>query len=177
MVEEKVIGPTIGEDNLKKGLNSVLISFFCVCFFMLFKYKFLGLIANFALIINVFILIAIMSFIEVTLTLSGLAGIAVMLAISIDGNVLIFERIKEELLKKGDVFSCIEFGFTNAYSSIIDSNLTTLIVGLVLFILGDGPVKGFAITLSIGVLTSMFSSIFITKSFIDFLYFKKVKLL
>lgn len=177
IVEEKVIGPTIGEDNLKKGLNSVLISFFCVFFFMLFKYKFLGLIANFALIINVFILIAIMSFIEVTLTLSGLAGIAVMLAISIDGNVLIFERIKEELLKKGDVFSCIEFGFTNAYSSIIDSNLTTLIVGLVLFILGDGPVKGFAITLSLGVITSMFSCIFITKSFIDFLYLKRVKIL
>ncbi len=177
IVEEKLIGPTIGEDNIKRGMYSVSMSFLCIFIFMLLRYRRLGLIANFALIINIFIIIAIMSFIEVTLTLPGLAGVAVTIGMSIDGNILIFERIKEEFFKRNDLFYCIEYGFNGAYSSIIDSNLTTLIVGLVLFILGDGPVKGFSITLSIGVLTSMFSSIFITKSIIDFLYVKKVKLL
>lgn len=177
IVEEKLIGPTIGEDNIKKGIYSVFISFLCIFVFMLLRYKYLGLIANLALSINILALVAFMSIIEVTLTLPGLAGIAVTIGMSIDGNILIFERMKEEFIKKSDLFYCIEHGFSGAYSSIVDSNLTTLIVGLVLFILGDGPVKGFAITLSIGVLTSMFSSIFITKSIIDFLYFKKVRLL
>ncbi|HIH2763132.1 MAG TPA: protein translocase subunit SecD [Candidatus Azoamicus sp.] len=177
IVEEKLIGPTMGEDNIKKGVYAVFMSLCCILIFMLLRYKRLGLVADFALIVNFFLMIAIMSFIEVTLTLPGLAGIAVTIGMSIDGNILIFERMKEEFLKKNDLFYSIEYGFNGAYSSIIDSNLTTLIVGLVLFILGDGPVKGFSITLSIGVLTSIFSSIFITKNVIDFLYLKKVKLL
>ncbi|HIH2762501.1 MAG TPA: protein translocase subunit SecD [Candidatus Azoamicus sp. MARI] len=177
IVEEKLIGPTIGEDNIKKGILSILVSFFLIFFFMLCVYNRLGLVANLSLIINIFMIFAIMSFIELTLTLPGLAGIAITIAMSIDGNILIFERIKEEFAKKKDLYYCIEYGFRGAFSSIVDSNLTTLIVGLVLFILGDGPVKGFAITLSIGVLTSMFSSIFITKSFIDFLSINRIRLL
>lgn len=175
--EEKLIGPTIGEENINDGFNSVLYSFFVVFLFMMLKYKRLGLISNFVLVLNILMLVAIMSIIGVTLTLPGLAGISVTIAMSIDGNILIFERIIEEFSKKNDLIYSIKCGFDGAYSSIVDSNLTTLIVGLVLFMLGDGPVKGFAMTLCIGILTSMFSSIFITKSIIDFLYFKKVKLL
>lgn len=177
IIEEKLIGPSIGEENIKNGLLSIIISLFFIFFFMYFRYSRLGILSNFVLLINIFLLLAIMSIIGVTLTLPGLAGIAITIGMSIDGNILIFERIKEELIKEKDLFFCIESGFKGAYSSIVDSNLTTLIIGLVLFILGNGPVKGFAVTLSIGILTSMYSSIFVTKTFIDYFYLKKFKII
>lgn len=177
IIEEKIIGPGLGEQNIKNGITSISIAFVSILIFMLIYYKKLGIIANIALITNLMLLIAIMSVIGITLTLPGLAGIALTIGMSIDANILIFERIKEEQKKEYNVIYCIEKGFKNAFSSIIDSNLTTLLIGLTLFILGHGPVKGFAITLSIGIITSMYSSIFVTKAITRYLTTKKIYLI
>jgi len=174
IIEEKIIGPTLGEKNIKSGLISVCIAFITILLFMIMKYKYLGIVAIIALTTNLILLIAIMSIIGVILTLPGLAGITLTIGMSIDANILIFERIKEELNKNSNYISAINNGFENALSSIIDSNLTTLIIGLVLFIFSNGPVKGFAVTLSIGIITSIYSSIFVTKTIIEFILIKKI---
>lgn len=177
IIEEKLIGPTIGEENIKNGIIAIFMSLFFICIFMLLRYSFLGVLSILVLFMNVFLLIASMSLIGVTLTLPGLAGIAVTIGMSVDGNILVFERIREEIKGNKDLLSCIESSFNGAYSSIIDANLTTLIAGLVLFILGNGPVKGFAIVLSIGIVISIYSSIFVTKSLLNFMYLKRIKIL
>ena len=168
IIEEKLIGPTLGEINIKNGLISIYISLFTIFIFMFLKYKTLGIIANISLILNLTLLISIMSVIGIIVTLPGLAGIALTIGMSIDGNILIFERIKEEL-KSNSMKIAIENGFNNALTSIIDSNITTLIIGLILILLASGPIKSFGITLSIGILTSLYSSIFVSKTIIDFI--------
>ena len=177
IIEEKIIGPTLGEKNIKNGMLSVSLAFMIILLFMFLNYKRLGLIANVGLITNLILLTALMSLIDVTLTLPGLAGIVLTIGMSIDANILIFERIKEETKKEINQIYGIEKGFKNAFSSIMDSNLTTLIIGLVLFALGNGPIRGFAITLSIGIITSMYSSIFVTKTLTEILITKNIKLI
>ncbi len=177
IMEEKIIGPTLGEKNMKNGLFSVYTALVIIMLFMLIRYKKLGIIANICLATNLILLIAIMSIIGVTLTLPGLAGIALTIGMSIDANILIFERIREEIKKEKNYIQAIEDGFKHAFSSIIDSNLTTLIIGLVLLILGSGPIRGFAVTLSIGILTSIYSSVFMTETIIKTLITKNIKMI
>lgn len=177
IVEEKIIGPNLGEQNIKNGITSINLSFFLILIFMIIYYKKLGIIANISLIINIVLLIACMSIIGTTLTLPGLAGIALTIGMSIDANILIFERIKEEIKKQQNITYSIEQGFKNALSGVIDANLTTLLIGLILFFFGHGPIKGFAITLSIGIITSIYSSVFVTKTIIKYLIKKKINLL
>ena len=164
IIEEKVIGPSLGEKNIRSGIISICVAFIIIFLFMLAKYKFSGFIASIGLITNLLLLISVMSIIGVTLTLPGLAGITLTIGMSIDANILIFERIREEYKEKINYIYAVEQGFKNALSSIIDSNLTTLIIGLVLFMLGNGPIRGFALTLSIGIVTSIYSSIFVTRT-------------
>ncbi|HFL8819368.1 MAG TPA: protein translocase subunit SecD [Candidatus Azoamicus sp. OHIO2] len=166
ILEEKLIGPTLGEKNILTGVMFIFLSITAIFFLMIVKYKVFGLIASCSLIINFLLLIACMSIFGVIVTLPGLAGIALTLGMSIDANVLIFERIREEL-KVVVMINATDIGFERAFRSIFDSNMTTLIIGLVLFAFATGPIKCFALTLSMGILTSFYSSIFVTKAFID----------
>lgn len=177
IIEEKVIGPSLGENNITNSTKSLIISFFIIILFMLIRYKKLGIISNIALILNITLLISIMSIIGVTLTLSGMAGIILTIGMSIDANILIFERIKEEIKITSNINSIVENGFKNSFSSIIDANITTLIMALILFVIGAGPIKGFAITLSLGIITSIYSSLFVTKNIIKFLIEKNIKII
>lgn len=169
--EEKIVGPALGEKNISLGFKAVLFSFFVISCFMLFFYKKLGFISCIVLISNIFLLIAVMSLFGITLTLPGLAGISLTIGMSVDSNVLIFERIKEEYKIIFNFQLAVNNGFKNALTSIIDTNFTTLIIGLTLFLFGYGPLKGFAIALSLGILTSIYSSVFVTK-YLLFLFFK-----
>jgi preprotein translocase subunit SecD len=164
ILEEKVIGPTLGKTNILNGFKSFLISFFIIVIFMLLMYKKFGIISFISLLMNVLLMISFMSILGATLTLPGIAGIVLTIGMSIDANILIFERIKEESVKNFNINETLIKGFNNAISSIIDANLTTLIIGLSLFILAYGPIKGFAITLSLGIITSIYTSIFVTKN-------------
>lgn len=171
VIEERVVGPTLGEENIKYGLTIIILSVICIIIFLLIKYRMLGVIASISLILNILLIGALMSIVNVVLTLPSLAGIALTVGLSIDANVLIFERIKEESKINKNY---IENGFKNAFSSIFDSNLTTLIIGLVLAMFATGPIQGFAITLSIGIFTSFYSAIFVTRVLID--CFKVIKI-
>ena len=166
VIEERTVGPSLGVDSIKSGAIASILSLVLIMIAMTFFYKTFGLIANIALAINIAIIISALSIFGATLTLPGIAGIALTMGMSVDANVLIFERIKEEIKSKNNIFVCLENGFSQAFKTIIDSNLTTLIVALSLFIFGTGPVKGFAITLSIGILSSMFCSIILTRMMI-----------
>ena len=177
IIEEKIIGPTLGYNNIKNGLTSVIISFILILLFMIAFYKRLGLISNITLIINLILLTGLMSIIGVTLTLPGIAGIVLTIGMAIDSNILIFERIKEEKKINLTIENTINKGFKNAITSILDANITTLIIGIVLFMFGYGPIKGFAITLSLGIITSIYCSIIITKSIIDIIIKKNKKLI
>ena len=166
VIEERTVGPSLGIDSIKSGAIASILSLILIMVAMTFFYRTFGLIANIALAINIAIIISALSIFGATLTLPGIAGIALTMGMSVDANVLIFERIKEEIKSKNNIFACLENGFSQAFKTIIDSNLTTLIVALSLFIFGTGPVKGFAITLSIGILSSMFCSIILTRMMI-----------
>lgn len=170
IVEEHIIGPSMGQENIEKGVISVIVGVSAVLVFMAVYYSLFGMIANIALLCNLIFLLAIMSLIGATLTLPGIAGIVLTLGMAVDANVLIFERIREELRLGMTPHASIIRGFEHAFATIVDANLTTLIVGLILFAIGSGPVKGFAITLSIGILTSMFTSITGTRAMVEFLY-------
>lgn len=170
IVEESVIGPSMGKDNIKMGLFSVAVGLSLVVIFMGIYYSVFGIIANVALLLNLVFLVAIMSLIGATLTLPGIAGIVLTMGMAVDANVLIFERIREELRLGLSPQASIQHGFKHALSTIIDSNLTTLIVGIILFAVGSGPVKGFAVTLSIGIITSLFTAITATKAMVYLLY-------
>ena len=170
IVEERTVGPSLGKDNIKKGLISVVVGFVLVLVFMAVYYKVFGLVANLALAFNLVIIVAILSFIQATLTLPGIAGIVLTVGMAVDANVLIFERIKEELRISNSPQSSIYIGYEKAFSTIFDANITTLIVALILFGFGTGSVKGFAITLSIGILTSMFTAILGTRMIINWIY-------
>lgn len=171
IVEERIIGPSMGQENIDKGLISVAVGLGLVLFFMAIYYRWFGIIANFALVLNLVFLVAIMSLIGATLTLPGIAGIVLTLGMAVDANVLIFERIREELRLGVTPLASISRGFDHAFATIVDANITTLIVGIILYAIGgSGPVKGFAVTLCIGILTSMFTAVTGTKAFIYMLY-------
>ncbi|MBU6140231.1 MAG: protein translocase subunit SecD [Proteobacteria bacterium] len=166
VVEERTVGPSLGLDSIKSGKISVVVAIAFIGFFMILFYGFFGLIANVAMIVNVAIILAVLSLIGATLTLPGIAGIVLTMGMSVDANVLIFERIKEELREKKTVLAAVDQGFSQAFRTITDSNLTTLIVAFFLYLFGNGPVKGFAVTLSIGIVSSMFSAIILTRMMI-----------
>jgi preprotein translocase subunit SecD len=166
-VEERTIGPSLGAENIALGIKSVIIGMSLVIIFMLLYYRVFGLFANVALTLNLLILIAFMSMLEATLTLPGIAGIVLTVGIAVDANVLIFSRIKEEIANGLPPQSAISAGYDRAFVSIVDANITTLIVAVILFIIGSGPVQGFAVTLSIGILVSMFTAIVVTRALVN----------
>ena len=174
IIEEKIIGPSMGRENIEKGIISGVVGLALVLLFMGSYYNIFGIVANIALLFNLVLLVAIMSLIGATLTLPGIAGIVLTLGMAVDANVLIFERIREELRRGMTAQASVNLGFDQAFATIVDANLTTLIVGVILFALGSGPVKGFAITLSIGILTSMFTAITGTRAMISALYESKL---
>jgi preprotein translocase subunit SecD len=170
IVEERTVGPSLGKDNIQKGFLSVVVGFFLVLLFMIYYYKVFGLVADIALAFNLVIIIAILSMLQATLTLPGIAGIVLTVGMAVDANVLIFERIREELRNGNTPQASIYAGYEKAFATIFDANITTLLVALVLFGFGTGPVKGFAITLSIGILTSMFTAILGSRMIINWVY-------
>ena len=171
IVEERTVGPSLGADNIEKGKISVIIGLILVLVFMLYYYRVFGLFANSALIINILIIVSIMSLIPgATLTLPGIAGIVLTVGMAVDANVLIFERIKEEVRNGSTPLASIELGYKKAFSTILDANITTLIASIILFIFGTGPIKGFAVTLSIGIISSMFTAIILTRILADTVY-------
>ena len=167
IVEERTIGPSLGADNIQLGVKSVSVGMAMVLAFMLVIYRAFGIAANIALGMNLVLLIAFMSLLGATLTLPGIAGIVLTVGMAVDANVLIFSRIREELAEGASVQSAISAGYDRAFVSILDANITTLIVALILFLIGSGPVQGFAVTLSIGILTSMFTSIVMTRGLVN----------
>jgi len=166
VVEERSIGPSLGQDSIDQGMNSVIIGAILVLIFMGVYYKMFGLVANVALIFNMLLIVAAMSMIGSTLTLPGIAGIVLTIGMAVDANVLIFERIREELFLGKTPLAAIDGGYDKAFSTIVDANITTLIAAIVLFQFGTGPVKGFAVTLSVGILASMFTAITVTRAII-----------
>jgi len=167
IIEERTIGPSLGADNIAQGLNSVVIGMICVLFFMLFWYRGFGLVANVALLVNLVLIVAVLSMLQATLTLPGIAGIVLTVGMAVDANVLIFERIREEIKVGNTPQASIHAGYEKALSTIADANITTLIAAVVLYVFGTGPIKGFAITLSIGIMTSMFTAIMGTRAIIN----------
>ncbi|MBQ0725628.1 MAG: protein translocase subunit SecD [Cycloclasticus sp.] len=170
IVEERTVGPSLGQDNIDKGFNSVMIGFVLVLIFMAVYYKTFGLFADIALATNLIFIVAILSLLQATLTLPGIAGIVLTVGMAVDANVLIFERIKEELKNGNSPQASIHAGYEKAFSTIADANVTTLIAAIILFGFGTGPIKGFAITLSIGILTSMFTAIVGTRALVNASY-------
>ena len=170
IVEERTIGPSLGQDNIDQGLMSVVIGFVLVLLFMAFWYRGFGLVANLALALNLVVIVAVLSMLQATLTLPGIAGIVLTVGMAVDANVLIFERIREELRNGVSPQTAINAGYEKAFSTIADANVTTLIAAVILFGFGTGPIKGFAITLSIGILTSMFTAILGTRAVINLMY-------
>jgi protein-export membrane protein SecD len=167
VIEERTVGPSLGQDSVEKGMRAGIIGSIMVILFMLIYYRFSGFIAIIALVLNIWLLLAVLGAFHATLTLPGIAGIILTIGMSVDSNVLIFERIREELRTGKTVARSIEFGYQRAFRTILDSNLTTLITALVLFQFGTGPIKGFAVTLSIGLLANMFTAVFVTKIIFD----------
>ena len=172
-VEEGTIGPSLGADNIKLGIQSLVLGLSLVLLFMVFYYKVFGLIADLAVAINIVLIIAVMSILSATLTLPGIAGIVLTIGMAVDANVLIFSRIREELKNKLKPQDAISAGYDRAFVTIVDANLTTLIVAVILYAVGTGPIQGFAITLSIGILTSMFTAILFTRMMVYFIYGRK----
>ncbi|MBF0160424.1 MAG: protein translocase subunit SecD, partial [Magnetococcales bacterium] len=163
ILEERVVGPTLGRDSIRQGLLAALSGGGLVLLFMLLRYRGFGMLANIAVLINILIVLAVLAMLEATLTLPGIAGLVLLVGMAVDANVLINERIREELRWGQTPLSAIERGYSRAFVTIFDSNLTTLITCIVLYQFGSGPVRGFAVTLSIGLLASMFTSIFMTR--------------
>ena len=171
-VEERTVGPSLGKENIELGMKSIVIGFSLVVLFMAFYYRVFGIAANISLIINLVLITGIMSLLGATLTLPGIAGIVLTVGMAVDANVLIFSRIREELKEKNPQLA-IRDGFSRAFVTIFDANITTLIAALILYIIGTGPVKGFAITLSIGIVTSMFTAIMCTRAIVNIVYGNK----
>jgi len=170
IVEERTVGPSLGQDNINMGFMSVVIGFVLVLIFMVVWYKIFGLVANIALTLNLVLIVAVLSLLQATLTLPGIAGIVLTVGMAVDANVLIFERIREELRNGNSPQASISAGYDKALSTIADANITTLIAAVVLYGFGTGPIKGFAITLMIGILTSMFTAIMGTRAVINLIY-------
>lgn len=176
--EERTIGPSLGADNITKGIDASLWGMLFVSLFIIAIYRFFGVIATVALALNMVMLLALMSLLGATLTLPGIAGIVLTMGMAVDANVLIFSRIREEIANGMSIQRAIHEGFDRAYTAIIDANLTTLLVGGILFAMGTGPVKGFAVTMSLGIFTSMFTAIMVTRAMVNLIYggrdFKKL---
>ena len=170
IVEERTIGPSLGQDNIEMGVRGAAVGFVLVLIFAGVYYGVFGLVADLALLFNLVLLVALMSILQATLTLPGIAGIVLSVAMAVDANVLIFERIREELRSRNTPQASINAGYEKAFATIFDSNITTLIAGMVLFAFGTGPVKGFAVTLSLGILTSMFTAVSGTRAVINLMY-------
>lgn len=170
IVEERTVGPSLGQDNIDKGFNSVIVGLALVLVFMAVYYRLFGMVANIALAFNLVVIVAVLSMIQATLTLPGIAGIVLTVGMAVDANVLIFERIREEIKDGNTPQSSIFIGYEKAFATILDANITTLLVALVLFGFGTGPIKGFAVTLSFGILSSMFTSILGTRMLINWYY-------
>ena len=175
VVEERTVGPDLGEDSIKSGITSLIVGFILVILFMLYKYKIFGLIANTALIANLLMLIGVLTILEATLTLPGIAGIILTVGMAVDANVLIFERIREELKTEKSAIHAFDSGYSRAKITVLDANITTLIAAVILFAFGSGPVKGFAITLGIGIITTLFTAYFLARHLTSILVLKTKK--
>jgi preprotein translocase subunit SecD len=176
IIEERTVGPSLGADNIRKGFDSVLYGFIAISVFMVVYYMLFGLISVISLSVNLLLLIAILSMLQATLTLPGIAAIALALGMAIDSNVLINERVREELRRGAPPQLAIQSGYAHAWATILDSNVTTLIAGLALLAFGSGPVRGFAMVHCIGILTSMFSAVFFSRGLVNLWYGGKKKL-
>ena len=172
IIEERTVGPDLGEDSIKAGAISLVIGFLLVILFMFYKYKFLGLISNVSLIVNLTLLMGILTVLGATLTLPGIAGIILTVGMAVDANVLIFERIKEEMKTEKSNIHAFAMGYKRAQTAVLDANITTLISAIILFFLGSGPVKGFAVTLGIGIVTTLFSAYFFARHLSSFYVMK-----
>jgi preprotein translocase subunit SecD len=170
IVEERTVGPSLGKDNIAKGFNSVKIGFILVLIFMAVYYRVFGLFADVALTLNLVLIVSLLSLLQATLTLPGIAGIVLTVGMAVDANVLIFERIREEIRNGNSPQSSIHAGYEKAFSTIADANITTLIAAMVLFSFGTGPIKGFAVTLSLGIICSMFTAIMVTRALVNLTY-------
>ena len=168
IIEERTVGPDLGQDSINAGVIALLIGFLLVIFFMLFKYKIFGLIANITLFVNLFFLVGILTLFEATLTLPGIAGIILTVGMAVDANVLIFERIKEECKKEKNNIIAFDTGYIKSKTAILDANITTLISAVILFFMGSGPVKGFSVTLAVGIFTTLFSVYFVARMLTSF---------
>ena len=173
IIEERTVGPSLGKENIERGFNSVIIGFILVLIFMVVYYRSFGMVANIALALNLVFIVAMLSLLQATLSLPGIAGIVLTVGMAVDANVLIFERIREELLNGNSPRASIHAGYERAFSTIADANITTLIAAIVLFSFGSGPIKGFAVTLSLGIISSMFTAITVSRGIINLLYYKK----
>jgi len=162
-VEERTVGPDLGKDSIKSGTISLIVGFLLVITFMFYKYRIFGLIANLSLIFNLLMLVGVLTILEATLTLPGIAGIILTVGMAVDANVLIFERIKEELKTEKSIIHAFDIGYKKAKITVLDANITTLIAAAILFAFGSGPIKGFAVTLGIGILTTLFSAYYIAR--------------
>jgi preprotein translocase subunit SecD len=176
IVEERTIGPSLGADNIKSGFDSTKYGFMAISIFMIAYYRVVGVISVLSLAVNLLLLVALLSMLQATLTLPGLAAIALTLGMAIDSNVLINERIREELRRGKPPNQAIAEGYDKAFATILDSNITTLIAGVFLFMLGSGPIRGFAVVHVLGILTSIFSAVFVSRGFVAIAYGHRRKL-
>jgi preprotein translocase subunit SecD len=168
ILEDRTVGPSLGEDSIRRGRNSIIIGMVALVLAMGLYYRLSGLVSNLALVLNLFFVLALLSMFKATLTLPGIGGIVLTLGMAVDANVLIFERVREELRLGKTARAALDAGFSKAFLTIIDANITTLIAALVLLQFGTGPVKGFAVTLSIGIVSSLFTAIFVSRLVFDF---------
>jgi len=176
IIEEFTIGPTLGADNIERGINSVVWGLVAIAVFMCFYYTLFGVFSSIALAVNVLLLVAVLSMLQATLTLPGIAAMALAIGVAIDSNVLINERIREELRSGVSPQVAIHTGYERAWATILDSNVTTLIAGVALLAFGSGPVRGFAVVHCIGILTSMFSAVFFSRGLVNLWYGRQKKL-
>jgi len=176
IVEERTIGPSLGADNISAGVKAAVVGFIAVALFMILYYSLFGVVANVALFVNLVLIVAVLSLLQATLTLPGIAGIVLTLGMAVDANVLINERIREELRNGNTPQAAIHAGYERALATILDANLTTLLAALVLFAFGSGPVKGFAVTLSIGILASMFTAVIVSRAVVNQIYGRRARL-
>jgi preprotein translocase subunit SecD len=176
IIEERTVGPSLGQDSISKGFNSTLIGFLLVAVFMIVYYRKAGSVADLALFFTVLFILGILAAFKATLTLPGIAGIILTIGMAVDANVLIFERIREELKTGKTVKAAIESGYSNSYSAIFDSNITTFFTGIILYQFGSGPIQGFALTLMIGIVCSLFSALIVTRLVFDLMAAKGAKI-
>ncbi len=176
IIEERTVGPSLGADNIRAGVTAAVLAFVAVALFMILYYNLFGVFANVALFVNLVLIVSVLSLLQATLTLPGIAGIVLTLGMAVDANVLINERIREELRNGNTPQAAIHAGYERAFVTILDANLTTLLAALALFAFGSGPIKGFAVTLSIGILASMFTAIMVTRALVNLVYGRQARL-